>query len=38
MPVKYYFEGIPNAETLFPLCLGNCEVSKYSYKEIDFER
>ena len=32
IPVKCYFEGIPNAETLLPLCLENCEVAKYSYK------
>ena len=38
IPVKCYFEGIPNAETLLPLCLGNCEVAKYSYKELDLER
>lgn len=38
IPVKCYFEGIPNAETLLPLCLGNCEVEKYSYKELDLER
>ena len=29
------FEGIPNAEALLSLCLGNCEVAKYSYKELD---
>ena len=38
IPVKCYFEGIPNTETLLPLCLGNCEVAKYSYKELDLER
>ena len=38
IPVKCYFEGIPNAETLLPLCLGNCEVARYSYKELDLER
>lgn len=38
IPVKCYFEGIPNAETLLSLCLENCEVAKYSYKELDFER
>ena len=38
IPVKCYFEGIPNAETLLPLCLGNCEVAKYSYREFDLER
>ena len=38
IPVKCYFDGIPNAETLLPLCLGNCEVAKYSYKELDMER
>ena len=38
IPVKCYFEGIPNAETLLPLCLENCEVAKYSYKELDLER
>lgn len=32
------FEGMPNAETLLLLCLGNCEVAKYSYKELDLER
>ena len=38
IPVKCYFEGIPNTETLLPLCLENCEVAKYSYKELDLER
>lgn len=38
IPVKCYFEGIPNVETLLPLCLGNCGVAKYSYKELDLER
>ena len=38
IPVKCYFEGIPNTETLLQLCLGNCEVAKYSYKELDLER
>lgn len=38
IPVKCYFEGIPNTETLLPLCLGNCEVAKYSYKELELER
>lgn len=38
IPVKCYFEGIPNAETLLPLCLENCEVAKYSYKELELER
>lgn len=34
IPVKCYFEGIPNTETLLPLCLKNCEVARYTYKEI----
>lgn len=34
IPVKCYFEGIPDLEILFPLCLGNCEVAKYSYKNV----
>lgn len=38
IPVKCYFEGIPNQDTLLALALGNCEVAKYNYKEIDFER
>ena len=38
IPVKCYFEGIPNTETLLPLSLGNCEVAKYSYKELNLER
>ena len=38
IPVKCYFEGIPNTETLLPLCLGNCEIAKYSYKELNIER
>lgn len=38
IPVKCYFEGIPNMETLLPLGLGNCEVVKYSYKELEWER
>lgn len=31
IPIKCYFEGIPDMETLLPLCLENCEVAKYSY-------
>lgn len=38
IPVKCYFKGIPNAETLLSLCLENCEIAKYSYKELDWER
>ena len=38
IPVKCYFQGIPNEETLLPLALGNCEVAKYSYKELELER
>ena len=38
IPVKCYFGGIPNTETLLPLCLGNCEIAKYSYKELNIER
>lgn len=30
--------AIQTAETLLPLCLENCEVAKYSYKELDWER
>lgn len=37
IPVKCYFEGIPDMDTLLPLCLGNCEVAKYTYKEIDID-
>lgn len=37
IPVKCYFEGIPDMDTLLPLCLENCEVAKYTYKELDFE-
>ena len=33
IPIKCYFEGIPNLETLLPLCLKNCEVKKYFYKK-----
>ena len=35
IPVKCYFEVIPNAETLLPLCIRNCEVAKYYYKELE---
>lgn len=38
IPVRCYFEGIPNLETLLPLCLGNCEIARYVYKELDIER
>lgn len=38
IPVKCYFEGIPDTETLLPLCLGNCKIAKYSYKELDLDR
>ena len=38
IPVRCYFEGIPNTETLLPLCLENCEVAKYSYKELELGR
>ena len=37
IPVKCYFDGIPDTETLLPLCLGNCEVAKYSYKKLDLD-
>ena len=37
IPVKCYFEGIPDMDTLLPLCLGNCEVAQYTYKEIDID-
>lgn len=30
IPIKCYFDGIPNQDTLLPLALGNCEVAKYS--------
>lgn len=33
IPVKCYFEGIPDMDTLWPLCIDNCEVTKFSYKE-----
>lgn len=38
IPIKCYFEGVPDIETLLPLCLGNCEIAKYSYKELNIER
>lgn len=38
IPVKCYFKGIPNVETLLPLGLENCEIAKYSYKKLDYER
>lgn len=31
IPVKCYFDGVPDLETLLPLSLKNCEVAKYSY-------
>jgi len=37
IPVKCYFEGIPNEKTLLPLCLGNCEIAKYSYQDLELE-
>ena len=37
IPFKCYFEGIPDAETLLPLALGNCAVAKYSYKELNID-
>ena len=37
IPFKCYFEGIPDVETLLALALGNCEVAKYSYKELDMD-
>lgn len=37
IPVRCYFEGIPNVDTLLPLCLENCEVVKYSYKELELK-
>lgn len=33
IPVKCYFEGIPDVDTLLSLCLGNCEVAQYIYKK-----
>ena len=38
IPFRCYFEGIPNVETLLPLCLENCGIAKYSYKELEWER
>jgi len=37
MAAKCYFEGIPDIETLLPLCIGNCEVAKFSYRELDLK-
>ena len=35
IPVKCYFEGVPNEDTLLHLILKNCQVAKYKYKEVD---
>lgn len=32
IPTKCYFSGIPERETFFDLCIGNCEVVKFEYK------
>lgn len=32
IPVKCYFDGIPDEETLLPLSLGNCEVVKFEFR------
>lgn len=36
--VKCYFEGIPDIETLLPLCIQNCEVTRYSYKKAIYKK
>lgn len=32
IPFKCYFKGIPDMQTLWPLCMDNCEVAKFCYK------
>lgn len=34
IPTKCYFEGIPDMETLLPLCIGNCEVARFFSKRL----
>lgn len=31
IPIKCYFNGIPDVDTLLPLCIDNCEVAKFNY-------
>lgn len=33
IPVKCYFNGIPDIDILLPLCIDNCEVAKFNYIE-----
>ena len=35
IPVKCYFNGIPDIDTLLPLCIDNCEIAKFNYIERD---
>ena len=33
IPIKCYFDGVPDDETLLPLCLDNCEIARYYINE-----
>lgn len=35
IPIKCYFNGIPNIDTLLPLCIDNCEVTRFNCREKD---
>lgn len=35
IPIKCYFNGIPDIDTLLPLCIDNCEVASFNYADRD---
>ena len=35
IPIKCYFNGIPDIDTLLPLCIDNCEVASFNYTDRD---
>lgn len=35
IPIKCYFNGIPDIGTLLPLCIDNCEIAKFNYTNRD---
>ncbi len=35
IPIKCYFNGIPDIDTLLPLCIDNCEVVSFNYTDRD---
>lgn len=35
IPIKCYFNGILDIDTLLPLCIDNCEVASFNYADRD---